>query len=189
MKLIVDLSASALKNFYFVHNKIMSKYGYSDAYFFYLRQRVYVSGLPPDFFNILENWVGMQLFRIVFIYVVYVPDYVRNTYTNYGAYYTNTPIWFLPFNWYETKFIYWDSASSIRSGNSYFNIFSCQKFVIAPVKEMNDKILTGGQTVVAYDDNGNLIPPKHAPDGKLYPAQSFSVKYPIVLQGFLTNVI
>lgn len=184
MKLIANFTENTLKNFYKVHNKLLSKYGFRDAYFYYMNQRIYISGLPSDFFTIIENWIGMQALQLIFEYVTYVPDTARNTYTQFGAYYQNFPVWFLPFNFYETKFVYWDSASSIRSGNNFFNVLSVQKFLLGAVNEKNDQIRSGGSTIVAYDIDGNIIPPKAAPNNQPYPANLFSIKYPINLEGF-----
>jgi hypothetical protein len=189
MKLITFLTPLALQNFYQVHGKIMSLFGFRDAYFIYQKQRIYISGLPSDFFNGLINWVGMQASVIVFTYVAYVDSMLRNTYTQFGAYFTDTAVWFLPFNFYSNGLIYWDSASQVRSGNNYFNILACEKFIVAPVKERNDKVLTGGDTLVVYDQNGNIVPPKSAPNGQLYPAQTFYIKNPENLQGLLFTFV
>lgn len=145
--------------------------------------------MQSDFFSILVNWVSMQATVIVFTYVAQVDSLVRNTYTQFGAYYTNTAVWFLPFNFYSDGLIYWDSASQVRSGNNYFNILGCGKFIAVPVKEKNDQVLTGGDTLVVYDVNGNIVPPKLEPNGQLYPVQEFSVRFPQEFNGLIFNFV
>lgn len=187
MKLIVDFSQQTLVNFYFAINFLKNKYNLIDAYFLFFNQRIFISSLQDGFFRDVKNWINIQAQSLVFTFVKNYTGTERMVYDYYSPYFISEDVYFLPFNWYTKRFIYWDNAAQSRGqGNNYFRIFSVGLTPIAFIRESDKNKLaqSGGSTIVFRTQTGERYV-KLESDGKpieIFPAY---IEYPITFEGLI----
>jgi hypothetical protein len=179
LRLICKVQAD-MSQFYPTYNRLLAKYNMIDAFFYHHRQRIFVSSMRSGFFSQFENWVGLQKTFICFIFVhKYDREGARLLYDYYSQYNVSKDVFYLPFNWYTRRLVYWDSAAQSRGlGGSYYNIFSCGYTPIAWVHESGNTAASGGSTLVLQDGSGNRYV-KHKPDGTPIPAGGYNVQFPV----------
>lgn len=184
MFLIIDSSLDSIFNFNKAYSYIITTYNFKDAYFIFQKQRIFVAQLGSSFFNNRENWIGIQQRYVIFKFVYHTNSYDYLFYNSISSYYNDRDIVFLPFNWYTSRLVYWDSSALIRGPNGYYPIFSVDSIVLGYVNERSSKAFSGGSACVFADSDGKLITPKVNSDGKELVLNNASVIFPIVTAAF-----
>ena len=186
MKFIVPVTQNAILNFFNAFSYLKNKYIFVDAYFLFFNQRIFISTLQSNFFNLYINWFGLQAPFIIFHYAKEYTSTSRLVYNYFSPYNISRDVVFLPFNWYTKRFVYWDNTALIRGKGGYFHIFSVGKTILGYINErFAQEALSGGSTLVVTDINGNQIPAKLEPNKQAFPLTTFLVKYPQNIEGFI----
>ncbi len=151
------------------YNYILTTYGFQDAYFYYFRQRVYISSLDRTFFSDISKVNSLNKAFFIIKFVDKISSTGRLVYDYYSPYNTNKDVIFYPYNWFTKRFTYWNSSALIRSFDDYYHIFSCNYFPLGYVQEKDDIITSGGSNIVALDyETNEPISTKFEPNGLPY---------------------
>lgn len=165
---------------------ILQRYGYIDAFFYYKRQKIYISALDQAFFTDVSRISSLNINFLIIKFVKKIVGGSRLIYDYFSQYNYSTDIVFYPFNWFTKRFTYWDSTALIRSGNDVYHVFSCNYVPLGYVKEQNNLITSGGSNIVARTvPDGYPLPLKGEPNGQVFYSGPFTLDAPVQIQGLL----
>lgn len=161
--LVVDYSQQLLQ--------FAMRYGYSDFYFYYLNQKIFLIKLGQDFLDYKSNWQYLNL-NVLTLYPYVIND--ENTSGQYwyeSQFYQESDLLFVPFNFLTNDDVYTTNCAYSRAAdNSYVQLFAIGGVVVSyardgvPSEEYGDPFpvcvyteedgagnLMGGQTKLVND--------------------------------------
>lgn len=119
---------------------IFAHYKLTDAWFTYLRHKIWiVDGVGEDFFQSTKNW--LQLFKNTCIFQLSSTiDRFHGQYTDFQPAFKSQNILFLPFTFFPNMnhFIYnTDAGNTLAISNATFQVYSLGTIIISFIKETN----------------------------------------------------
>jgi hypothetical protein len=164
----IDLNTNISENLY----KILNKYNYVDAYFYYYNYTVFVKKCFANSFQFFDdpiNWFSLHSNYII-LYWIDSNSARRIPTRNYYFFLSDSkptdPIFYIPFNWESNGIIFADNSASTRTANnSTAKIFSVGKKILSKIQFLTDNdAYSDPKPTIVEDSNGIKYGPKFDTD-------------------------
>ena len=165
---------------------LLTLYECSDAYFYYRRQKIYISNITDEISSFKErkDFLRFGSYHLLLFLVIQRPDNVYIFDYN-SENFKDKPCVILPLNWFSSNAIYnEDSASTRGADNQLYNLCTLgTEPVSTSYINLNPIILSGGIAISYRDPDNNKIINKLKNDNVYYPSTKFDILYPYNIIG------
>lgn len=177
------------RNFSREYYYLLHLYNYTDAWFIYKNQKIYVSVLGADFFDGDECQAFHKLGTdtIIFNFIYKHDISARGQYGLFQEPFKSYDICMLPFSWYTRDPIFNTDSGYIRAINN--STYQIQSLGFTPLAWQNERdennIYSNPLGCIAYNRNGDLLPYKNRPTGTIQETDYFRLSFPSVIDTIL----
>lgn len=174
--------------FYLLH-----LFNYTDAWFYYKNQKIFVSVVGPSFFDGDECQAFHKLGTdtIIFNFIYKYDVSARGQYLSFQDPFKSYDICILPFSWYTRDAVFNTDSAFIRAINN--TSYQIQSLGFTPLTWINERyeksIYSNPLACIAYDSSKNLLPYKSRPNGSIQPSNFFQLSFPSVIDTLLLYII